>query len=75
MSLLERIVFYAPPDTLAPLPEVVPELNLPQEYERYRLLADDGGTYFCIDTEHAGAVFWVDPYQELMLRFVNSSTD
>lgn len=67
------LVFYQSPDALAPLPDVVPEMHLPVSFQRYRVLADDGGTFLCIDTEDHEHIVSVDPYQELMTRFVNST--
>ena len=68
-----NLVFYMPPDALAPLPDVLKEMDLPADFRRYLLLADDGGTFLCIDTQEKDHVVSVDAYQELPIRFVNSA--
>ena len=68
-----NLVFYAPPDALASMSDMLPEMNLPLGFRRYLVLADDGGTFLCIDVEDDDHIVSVDAYQELMTRFVNSS--
>ncbi|WP_223652617.1 SUKH-4 family immunity protein [Hymenobacter psoromatis] len=68
-----NLIFYAPPDVLAPMPAMLPEISFPLGFRRYLVLADDGGTFLCIDIEDDEHVIAVDAYQELMTRFVNST--
>ena len=68
-----NLTFYAPPDALAPLPNVLKEIDFPIDFRRYLLLVDDGGTFLCIDTQEAGHIVSVDACQALPQRFVNST--
>jgi len=68
-----NLTFYPLPDALAPLPDVLEEVDLPLDYRRYLLLADDGGTFLCIDARENGHIVSVDAYQELPTRFVNTT--
>ncbi len=67
------LIFYPPPDAMAPIPDVVPSLGLPEGFRRYLVLADDGGLFLCADTKSRECVLAVDPYQEARTRFVNST--
>ena len=68
-----NLTFYSPPDMLTPMPNVLEEVDLPLDFQRYLLLADDGGTFLCIDMRDNEQVVSVDPYQELPTRVVNSA--
>lgn len=68
-----NLTFYSSPDVMAPLPSVLDEVDLPPDFQRYLLLADDGGTFLCIDAKNNEHIVSVDAYQELPTRFVNSA--
>jgi hypothetical protein len=70
-----RVTLYAPPDLLASLPQMFQEddIDFPQEFGGYRVLADDTAFFLCLDEHRDGVIVAVDPYQEEPTRFVNTA--
>ena len=69
-----RLSFHEEGQPLPTLPEFLgDEYPLPPEFNRYRVIGDNYGSFICLDEEDDGKVISVETDEQLYLRGINSN--